>query len=235
MQINTDLKQRVVVHASQLPWQASPIVGVDRRMLYRDGDEIARATSIVRYAPGSQFSAHTHTGGEEFVVLEGVFSDEHGDYPAGSYLRNPPTSKHTPGSEPGTTIFVKLWQFDMDDRTYIKTHMDKVARIDDAHRPGVRVSPLYRDDHEDVRVEDWAGSSRIELDLPNGGELLVLSGGFREQDDDCAPHTWIRFPVGSRLQAETGEQGAKVWMKLGHLPFLEAMPPIATVVNSLQH
>jgi anti-sigma factor ChrR (cupin superfamily) len=89
-------------------------------MLDRIGDEVARATSIVRYAPYSRFSPHTHAGGEEFLVLEGVFQDEHGDYPAGSYVRTPPTSSHTPGSEPGCTIFVKLWQFDPDDRTPVR-------------------------------------------------------------------------------------------------------------------
>ena len=103
---------RAAVHAGRLDWTPSPIPGVDRRMLDRVGEEVARATSIVRYAPGSRFSPHTHGGGEEFLVLDGVFQDEHGDFPAGSYIRNPPTTSHTPGSEPGCTIFVKLWQFD---------------------------------------------------------------------------------------------------------------------------
>src|SRR5271166_3471905 len=97
-----------------------PIAGVERRMLDRIGAEVARATTIVRYAPGSSFSTHTHDGGEEFLVLEGVFSDEHGDFPAGSYIRNPPTSRHTPGSAPGCTIFVRLWQFDPNDRTQVR-------------------------------------------------------------------------------------------------------------------
>src|SRR6185312_10285284 len=117
MEINADFSQRVVVHAARLPWVLSPMAGVERRMLDRVGDEVARATSLVRYAPGSHFSPHTHGGGEEFLVLDGVFSDEHGDFPAGSYVRNPPTSRHTPGSEPGCTILVKLWQFDPEDRT----------------------------------------------------------------------------------------------------------------------
>ena len=69
MEINADFSQRVVVHAAQLPWVPSPMAGVERRMLDRIGDEVARATSIVRYAPGSQFSPHTHGGGEEFLVL----------------------------------------------------------------------------------------------------------------------------------------------------------------------
>jgi ChrR Cupin-like domain len=94
--INSDFAQRVVVHSAQIPWIASPIVGVDRRMLDRIGDEVARATSVVRYAPKSRFSAHVHGGGEEFLVLDGVFQDEHGDFPVGSYIRNLPTSSDTP-------------------------------------------------------------------------------------------------------------------------------------------
>src|SRR5215207_1993928 len=97
MEINTDFSRRAVVHSARLPWGRSPIAGVERRMLDRIGDEVARATSIVRYAPGSHFSLHTHNGGEEFLVLDGVFHDEHGDFPAGSYVRNPPTSHHTQG------------------------------------------------------------------------------------------------------------------------------------------
>src|SRR5215204_5787315 len=81
MELNADFSQRVVVHAARLPWVSSPMAGVERRMLDRIGDEVARATSIVRYAPGSHFSPHTHGGGEEFFVLEGVFQDEHGDFP----------------------------------------------------------------------------------------------------------------------------------------------------------
>src|SRR5215469_13150683 len=96
-------------------------------MLDRTGDEVARATSIVRYAPASRFAAHTHDGGEEFLVLEGVFQDEHGDYPAGSYVRNPPTSRHTPGSAPGCMLFVKLWQFDLEDRKPVRLTSEALA------------------------------------------------------------------------------------------------------------
>ena len=76
MELNADFSKRVAVHAARMPWVASPMPGVDRRMLDRIGEEVARATSIVRYAPGSHFSPHTHGGGEEFLVLEGVFTDE---------------------------------------------------------------------------------------------------------------------------------------------------------------
>src|SRR5487761_2409392 len=115
MDFNSDFDQRVVLHASDAAWSASPLPGVERRMLDRVGGEVARATSVVRYAAGSRFDRHVHGGGEEILVLEGVFSDEHGDYPAGVYLRNPPGSSHAPYSRDGCTLFVKLWQFAADD------------------------------------------------------------------------------------------------------------------------
>lgn len=218
MRLHADLNQRAAVHAAQIPWVASPMAGVERRMLHRLGGEVAQATSIVRYAPGSQFSAHTHTGGEEFLVLEGVFQDEHGDYPAGSYIRNPPQSRHTPGSAPGTTIFVKLWQFDPADRTELRVHADQLARVSEPDRPGVQVVPLFRDAHEDVRLEQWPADSQVTLDLPGGGEFLLLEGRFGEGGEAFAPQSWLRLPHASRLEARTGAHGARVWAKLGHLP-----------------
>jgi len=119
MDVNADFSKRVVMHGDSIVWEDSPMKGVDRRRLDRIDSENERVTTIVRYAPNSHFSPHVHTGGEEFIVLDGVFEDDYGDWPAGSYIRNPPQSKHTPGSKPGCTIFVKLWQFHPEDRTFI--------------------------------------------------------------------------------------------------------------------
>jgi len=226
MNLHADLNHKAVVHAAQLDWLASPMAGVERRMLHRLGGEVAQATTIVRYAPGSQFNAHTHHGGEEFLVLEGVFQDEHGDYPAGSYIRNPPQSQHTPGSAQGCTIFVKLWQFDARDRTHVVVHSDKMARIEDAVRPGVKVSPLYQDEREDVRIEEWAPNALIALTLPKGGEFLLLRGGFSESGDAFASQSWLRLPPGGRLSAKAGAQGAKVWVKLHHLRDMPSPPTL---------
>lgn len=222
MTLNADFTARVVVHSDQLDWQASPMPGVDRRMLDRIGDEVARATTIVRYAPGSHFSEHTHTGGEEFIVLDGVFQDEHGDYPTGSYIRNPPTSAHAPGSEKGCTIFVKLWQFAPEDRTQVKIDMNKMEAIAAAGRPGVAVIPLFQDDRETVRTEHWDANVSVELDLPEGAEFLVLSGAFTDGTDTLKTSGWLRLPAGSKLHATAGPNGAKVWVKLRHIPHATA-------------
>ena len=224
MELNADFSRRVAVHAARLGWSPSPIAGVDRRMLDRIGDEVARATSIVRYAPESHFSPHTHGGGEEFLVLEGVFQDEHGDYPPGSYVRNPPTTRHKPGSAPGCTIFVKLWQFDADDRTEVRIDTGKRSFAPAPGGAGVEVLPLFHDTREDVRLERWAPNTRISLDLPGGIEVLVLEGGFAEGGEVFAPQSWLRLPAGARLDAKAGAAGAKVWIKSGHLALPQSAP-----------
>lgn len=217
MEINADFSRRVAVHAARLAWVPSPMAGVERRMLDRIGDEVARATSIVRYAPGSRFSPHTHGGGEEFLVLEGIFQDEHGEFPAGSYVRNPPTTRHTPSSAIGCVLFVKLWQFDPADRKEVKANTAEMAYEAAANRPGVELLCLFRDDREDVRLERWMPGAAIALNVPGGAELLVLEGGFDEGGESFEPLSWLRLPTGSVLQARAGRNGCRLWIKSGHL------------------
>ncbi|KAB2688457.1 cupin domain-containing protein [Brucella tritici] len=212
MRIHDDLSQPVIVHAAKMDWIASPAAGVDRRMLFRIGGEVARATSIVRYAPGSAFPRHTHSGGEEIVVLEGTFQDEHGDYPAGSYFRNPPGTSHVPASREGCTIFVRLWQFREGDRTQIVRQPGEGERGD--LRPGVLATTvLFDDDHEKVRLEDWASGSTITVDNPRGLEFLVVAGGMTIGDEMLEPQSWGRLPAGMALTAKVGPDGALIWMK----------------------
>ena len=220
MELNADFSQRVVVHSDQLEWNASPMPGVDRRMLDRIGGEVARATTIVRYVPASKFSAHTHTGGEEFIVLDGVFQDEHGDYPEGTYVRNPPTTAHTPGSEPGCTIFVKLWQFDMDDRNqFRKTMADELGAPVD----GVATAVLHKDPRETVTYSHIDAGATLENADAGGIELLVIGGSIEEDGETLGKGAWLRLPEGQMLKAKAGSDGAKIWMKTGHLP--HAKPP----------
>ena len=224
MDLNPDFAARAVVHGAALPWVSSPIAGVERRMLDRIGEEVARATTIVRYAPESHFSPHVHGGGEEFIVLDGVFQDEHGDFPGGSYIRNPPQSRHTPGSKPGCTILVKLWQFDPADRSHVRIDTNKMPYLRPAERPEIEMMPLFRDAGEDVRLERWPASTRIELALPGGGEFFVLDGGFAEGGETFAKDSWLRLPSGARLQAQSGPHGCRLWIKTGHLAAVRGLP-----------
>lgn len=224
MELNADFSCRALVHAAQLPWIASPVAGIERRMLDRIGDEVARATSIVRYAPHSQFTAHVHGGGEEFLVLDGVFSDEHGDCPAGTYVRNPPTSQHTPGSRAGCTIFVKLWQFDPSDRTPVRIDTGKLAFVPAPAQPGVTWMPLFRDRHEEVRLERWTAGTAVELACDGPLELLVLDGSFEDSGEVFDVQSWLRLPAGATLRARAGPAGCRVWCKAGRFADAFVLP-----------
>ncbi len=216
MLLNDDLSVRTLLHGAALDWVQSPAKGVERRMLFRIGDEKARATSIVRYAPGSHFARHVHAGGEEFLVLEGTFQDESGDYPAGTYVRNPPASGHAPGSDAGCTIFVKLWQFRADDREHVVRlpGEGKEAPL----RPGVASSlNLFDGFGEHVMLEKWHRNTEVQLDDHEGLELLVLAGSFTDGIDALGPWSWLRLPGGQPLHARVGAEGASVWFKLAPL------------------
>jgi anti-sigma factor ChrR (cupin superfamily) len=242
MKINADFTQKVLIHSAQQEWVETRMNGVDRRMLDRIGAEAGHATSIVRYASGSHFSPHVHSGGEEFLVLEGVFQDEHGDYPAGTYVRNPPQSKHTPGSDKGCVIFVKLWQFDANDRTQISIPRTKQVFLNDVSRQGVEIAKLHEDQRETVSIERWSPYTKVDLVLPQGAEALLLSGSislYTDSPDLSNPdvtssdtnspdanfetlqnQSWLRLPPNSRLIAKSGKEGATLWIKTRHLSYL---------------
>lgn len=217
MKLNADFSQAVCVRDADNPWRASPAAGVERKMLDRVGDEVARATTIVRFAPGSAFAPHTHDGGEEYIVLDGVFQDEAGDFPTGTYVRNPPTSRHTPRSGPGATIFVKLWQFDPADRTHVRIDMNTVPTTDDDARAGVACATLFEDAHEHVALEVWAPNVSHPLHAPKGAEILVLDGAVSQEGSALAARDWLRLPPGGQSALTSGPEGARLWVKTGHL------------------
>lgn len=212
MQINDDLTRPVTVQASAIDWVPSPAAGVERKMLYREGDEVARATSIVRYAPASAFPPHIHSGGEEILVLEGTFQDEHGDYPAGSYFRNPPGTSHRPAAAEGCTIFVRLWQYREGDDAQV-VHQPG-AGDPAAPRPGASAARvLFEDAAERVSIEDWPPGASITVENPRGLEFLVVSGNMTRAGEILEPQGWGRLPAGQALEATAGPGGAQLWIK----------------------
>jgi anti-sigma factor ChrR (cupin superfamily) len=223
--LNDDFSRRVVAHASDAGWTESPQPGVQRRMLDRVGGEVARATSVVRYAPNSRFERHVHGGGEEILVLEGVFSDEAGDYPAGSYLRNPPGSAHAPFSREGCMLFVKLWQFTPGDAATVR--IDTRAEPWRAGLvPGLSVMPLHEFDGVSTALVRWAPQTRFNTHAhPGGEEILVLDGLFQDEAGDYPAGTWLRSPRWSRHTPFTGAQGALIYVKVGHLGASFLAPP----------
>ncbi|GAB4154687.1 MAG: cupin domain-containing protein [Cyanobacteria bacterium J069] len=222
MQLNADLTQRAIAFTESLPWIDSPMPGVQRRMLDRDGAEVARATSLVRYAPGSRFSPHTHGGGEEFLVLEGVFSDEQGDYPTGTYVRNPVGSSHAPSSQDGCTILVKLWQMSPDDQQRVVVETQRAEWLPGLV-DGLQVMPLHAHGSEQVALVKWAPGTRFQPHCHWGGEeIFVLEGVFADEFGDYPKGTWIRNPSGS-VHRPFSETGCVIYVKTGHL-----LPQVAT-------
>lgn len=218
MKLNSDFDLRVVVNTAEMAWVPSPVPGVERKMLDRIGEEIARATSLVRYAPGSAFSAHTHGGGEEFFVLEGVFNDINGSYPAGTYVRNPAGTSHAPwaGAE-GAVIFVKLHQFDIRDQTPVVINTLTQPWYQ-GMVPGLKVMPLHEYGSEHVALVKWAPNTRFNPHQHWGGEeILVLEGVFRDEYGDYPAGSWLRSPHLSRHHPYTGTEGATIYVKTGHL------------------
>ena len=186
-------------------------------MLDRVGDEVARATSIVRYAPGSHFDRHVHDAGEEILVLEGVFSDESGDFGAGTYLRNPPGSAHAPFSREGCLLFVKLRQFTPGDLESVRIST-RATPWRQGLVPGLSVMPLHSHDGIDTALVRWAPNTRFNAHShPGGEEILVLDGIFSDEGGDYETGAWLRNPRWSRHTPFTGPQGALIYVKVGHL------------------
>jgi anti-sigma factor ChrR (cupin superfamily) len=217
MKLNADFSQRVVIDPLSLEWVDSPVSGVQRQLLERDGSEVARATSLVRYAPDSHFSRHAHQLGEEIFVLDGVFADEFGSYGAGTYIKNPPGSAHAPYSVSGCTLFVKLRHLDLAD--------DQRTVIDTRHTPwfpglvpGQSVMPLSEFGAQHTALVRWAPGTQFNLHHHFGGEeIYVLEGVFEDEHGRYPAGTWIRSPHMS-AHRPLSHEGCTILVKTGHLP-----------------
>ena len=221
LELNANFDERIVIDTLNSFWVPSPENGVERNMLDRSGGEDARATSIVRFASGSSFKPHEHELGEEFLVLSGVFSDEHGDYPAGNYVRNPPGSKHHAFSKAGCELFVKVRQFKMADsaRVVIDT---KNAAFRQGLVPGLKVLPLHEFGTEHTALVRWAPGTKFQPHTHWGGEeILVLEGVFSDEYGDYPAGTWIRSPHMS-VHNPYSDPGCLIYVKVGHLNDPEA-------------
>lgn len=219
LQLHADRSKPALVHADTLPWLDSPQQGVQRKMLERAGDEVAVASSIVRYAPRSRFAQHMHALGEEFLVLSGTFSDERGHYPAGSYVRNPPGSSHSPFSDEGCVIYVKLRQMaPSQDRRVVLNH-EQMPWSPDGCAPGCQQALLYADALETVRLLRLnAGCTIPARSVPGGEELLVIDGAVSVTGTGqmLGKWSWIRQPLPAQPALHSTD-GALLWVKRGHL------------------
>jgi anti-sigma factor ChrR (cupin superfamily) len=217
MNLNTDFSKRVVVDTHALGWVPSPAVGVERKLLHREGDEVAEATSLVRYAAGARFEAHMHELGEEFLVLDGEFGDDYGRYRVGTYVRNPAGSAHAPYTDPGCTIFVKLRQLSPQDRERRVVDSEGASSWIPGAEPGLYVLPLASFGSERTALNRWApGAAFPARPLVGGEEIFVVSGAFRDEHGTYEAGTWLRMPHLSEHTTST-ESGCTLFVKTGHI------------------
>lgn len=223
-ELNADFSLRAEMQTGSMEWQPSPSATVWRKRLdLAGGAEQGRVTSVVRYDPDSRFPSHNHPAGEEIFVLDGTFSDEHGDYPVGSYILNPEGFRHAPFSDQGCVLFVKLCQYAGKNRKHV--------RRDTAQMPwssgslvGVSQKVLY----DGAAAGDGTGErvSLVRLDPdtrvpdhqhPSGEEIFVLEGSVEDRDGVYQTGTWVRLPNGSR-HSVSSKAGCTLYVKSGHLP-----------------
>ncbi len=216
MLINANFSQHNSLASEQQQWIASPQNGVERVMLDRIGEEKARATSLVRYAPNSYFPHHLHPGGEEILVLSGTFSADTADYPAGWYLRNPPNSGHQPHSDKGAIIFVKLRQMSVSEQQPVAINTNDKSNWQSVVNR--EVCRLYADANEQVSLQRLTANEALFSDTVAGGaEILVISGEVVEDGKVYGTNSWIRLPVDANSSLKAGQQGVTIYLKTGHL------------------
>ena len=213
--LNLDFAKRVIIETEKREWVDSPASGVRRKLLEREEAERGRATSIVEYKQGASFSTHEHPLGEEILVLEGVFSDENGDYPAGTYIRNPPGSSHAPFSKGGCKLLVKLHQFQTDDTQTVLINTHEAEWL--PGQGGLQVMPLHSHGTEHVALVKWPAREVFKPHRHMGGEeILVLSGEFCDEHGRYPTGTWMRSPHMSTHHPFVDEETV-IWVKTGHL------------------
>lgn len=214
--IHADFSQMIHVDTNQLAWEASPAPGVERKRLELIGDTDPQLTTIVRFAPGSEFAPHTHDGGEEFLVISGVFSDTSGDYGQGFYVRNPPGTRHSPFTKKGCVILVKLRQFQTDDLRQC------AIPIADANDPswqplssGIKIQELHQYQDEKVAFFKLQTGSKLPQELfAQGVEIYVINGNLQLHQENFAAGSWLRFPAGSQSEVYASEN-ANIYLKTG--------------------
>jgi len=222
--LNGDLTIKVCVDTASIPWAPSPSRTVWRKRIHLVGPpESGQVTSVVRYEPGSTFPAHDHPDGEEILVLEGVFSDEHGDWPAGTYLLNPEGFRHAPFSEDGCVLFVKLRQLPGRERQHVAVQTDTLS-WEPTSTPGVETKVLYEQAGytDTMRMERWAtGAAPSESKYSGGAEIFVIDGVLSNELGQHGAGSWLRFPEGAK-HAPSPDSGCTLYVKTGGLRYLDS-------------
>ena len=222
--INGNLAIRVAIDTADIQWSPSPSGTVWRKRVHLVGPpESGQVTSVVRYDAGATFPLHNHPGGEEILVLDGVFSDEHGDWPKGTYLLNPEGFRHAPFSRNGCMLLVKLKQFPGLEREHVAIQTDEID-WQASSIPAIDVKPLYRQRgfSDWMRLERWeAATTPGKRVYEHGAEIFVLDGQFEDESGVYGSGHWLRFPIGAEHTAGSPE-GCTLFTKHGGLAYLQS-------------
>ena len=222
--INGDMSKFVFEDTNKIEWQESPSGTVWRKRLHLVGpSEAGQVTSLVMYEANSDFHAHSHPGGEEILVLGGTFSDERGDFTAGTYLLNPDGYEHTPFSKDGGIIFVKLRQYPGNDRSQIVVETQNKQWIESV--PGISLKMLYSEHGypEEMSLQKWdQGASPGEITYPGGAEILILKGDLRDENGAYPEMSWIRYPAGA-IHTPVSPSGCELYVKRGGVSLLNSI------------
>lgn len=216
--INADLSQPVVMDTANMEWQASPSGTVWRKPLYREGGEFGPVTSIVKYEAGGKFRTHSHPQGEEILVLDGEFCDDHGRYPAGTYLLNPDGTEHAPFSDNGCTLLVRLRQYDGNDRKQVNINTN-ITPWHQGMVEGLTVLPLYSqmDYPENMALVRWQPDTYFPQHThPGGEEIFVIEGTFEDDHGIYPQGSWIRSPHMS-IHKPYSKEGCLIYVRVGGL------------------
>ena len=224
LSLNGDMALRAYVDSASMDWRASPSASVHRKRLHLVGGiESGQVTSIVRYSPDASFPAHDHPGGEEILVLEGVFSDEHGDWSAGTYLLNPEGFRHAPYSKEGCVIFVKLRQYEGSGRQHVAIRVDDIPWRS-TEIPGIETKTLFEDAAfpEITQLERWvAGCTPGEQSAGNGFEIFILEGSLQDEVGTYRQGSWLRLPARASHVPHSTE-GCVLYRKYGAVSLLQS-------------
>ena len=220
--LNGDLTVFCSADTAEMAWTASPSGTVWRKRVHLVGPpESGQVTSIVRYDHNSSFPQHDHPDGEEILVLEGVFSDQQGDWPAGTFLLNPEGFRHAPFSREGCVLLVKLRQYPGRERRQVALDTNTLTwQETDAH--GVRRKELYGQDGyaDTMELQSWEpGGDPGERVYPAGSEIYVIEGAFSDDRGMHAKGSWLRFPAGGEHHPRT-DSGCTLYIKNAGLQYL---------------
>jgi hypothetical protein len=223
-QINADMSKLVSMDTNSMKWQESPSGTVWRKRLHLVGpSEAGQVTSLVMYEANADFHAHAHPGGEEILVLGGTFSDERGDFTAGTYLLNPEGYEHTPFSKDGGVIFVKLKQYPGDSRNQIVVQTQNKEWIESTV-PGVSIKMLYSEHNypEETSLQKWnKGASPGKLSYSQGAEIFILKGSIQDEFGLHSEMSWLRYPAGAE-HTPSSPEGCEIYIKRGGVSSLDS-------------